>query len=140
MKEAALPIAQTKRALYNGGLSRFWHRMAGPSHPSSTNRSANEGRPAIFHPRERAMLNWLFRPVIELLERIIMNQAELAQALADLKTQADKAKAEIVAAVAALEDAIKNNPVAPEVETAFADLKGSVQGLDDLNKDATPTP
>lgn len=87
------------------------------------------------------MLNWLFRPIIDLLERIIMNQAELAQALADIKAQADKAKAEIVAKIQALEDAIAaGGATTPEVDAALADLKGSVQGLDDLNPDATPTP
>ncbi len=75
-----------------------------------------------------------------LLWRITVNQTELAQALADLKTQADKAKAEIVAKVAELEAAIANaGSTTPEVDAALAALKGSVQGLDDLNPD-TPTP
>ncbi len=75
-----------------------------------------------------------------LLWRITVNQTELAQALADLTTQADKAKAEIVAKVADLEAAIANaGSTTPEVDAALAALKGSVQGLDDLNSD-TPTP
>ncbi len=74
-----------------------------------------------------------------LLWRITVNQTELAQALADLTTQADKAKAEIVAKVADLETAIANaGSTTPEVDAALAALKGSVQGLDDLNPDAPP--
>lgn len=70
-------------------------------------------------------------------ESIIMNQAELTQALVDLKAQADKSKAEIVAKVAALEAAVAaGGAVDPAVEAALADLKGAVQGIDDLNPDA----
>lgn len=81
--------------------------------------------------------DWLLKPVLLALKRITMNQAELAQALADIKTQADKAKDEIVAKVAELEAAISNaGSTSPEVDAALAALKGSVQGLDDLNPDA----
>jgi len=81
--------------------------------------------------------DWLLKPVLLALKRITMNQAELAQALADIKTQADKAKDEIVAKVAELEAAIANaGSTSPEVDAALAALKGSVQGLDDLNPDA----
>jgi hypothetical protein len=84
--------------------------------------------------------DWLLQPVITILNRlerqIAMNQAELAQALTDAKDQAAKAKAEIVAKVAALEDAINNSGnTTPEVDAALAALKGEVQGLDDLNPD-----
>lgn len=83
--------------------------------------------------------DWLLHPVMKALKRIIMNQAELAQSLNDLKTQADKAKAEIVKKVADLETAITNaGNSTPEVDAALANLKGSVQGLDDLNPDAAP--
>jgi hypothetical protein len=81
--------------------------------------------------------DWLFANVIQLLRKIIMNQTELAQALEDLKAQADKAKGEIVTKIQTLEDAIAAGGVTtPEVDAALADLKGSVQGIDDLNKDA----
>jgi len=80
---------------------------------------------------------WLLRPVLHQLEKLTMNQAELAQALTDLKTQADKAKQEIVNKVADLEDAINNaGSTSPDVDAALAALKSSVQGLDDLNPDA----
>lgn len=76
------------------------------------------------------------RSIHDQLKAIAMNQAELAQALADIKTQADKAKAEIVAAVQALTDALANaGSTTPEVDAALAALQGSVQGLDDLNPD-----
>jgi len=82
---------------------------------------------------------WLLAPLIYLSERIIMNQTELAQSLRDIKAQADKAKQEIVDKVAALEDAINNaGTTSPDVDAALADLKGSVQSLDDLNPDAPP--
>ena len=64
-------------------------------------------------------------------------QAELAASLVALKDQTDKAKAEIVAKVAALEAAIlAGSATTPEVDLALADLKASVQGVDDLNPDA----
>lgn len=72
-------------------------------------------------------------------ELFTMNQAELAQTLSDLKTQADKTKAEIVQKVADLEAAIAAGGVTtPEVDAAVEALKGSIQGLDDLNPDAAP--
>ena len=69
-----------------------------------------------------------------------MNQAELTQALVDLKAQNEKARAEIVAKIAALEAAVATAPLfgdcgSPEVEAALADLKASVQADDDLNPD-----
>jgi ABC-type transporter Mla subunit MlaD len=87
------------------------------------------------------MFDWLFKPLITRLERIIVNQTELAQALIDLKAQADKAKAEIVTRVAALEAAIAAaGSTSAEVDAAIAALKGSVQSLDDLNADPVPPP
>lgn len=72
-------------------------------------------------------------------EIIIMNETELVQALADIKAQADKAKAEVIAAVAALEAALASaGTVSPAVEAALADLRGAVQSIDDLNPDAPP--
>lgn len=83
-----------------------------------------------------AKLNHIDSQLHRLKEIITMNQAELAQALADIKTQADKAKAEIVQKVADLEAAIAAGGVtSPEVDAAVTALKGSVQGLDDLNPD-----
>jgi DNA-directed RNA polymerase specialized sigma24 family protein len=94
---------------------------------------------AAFHLHRGAAMfrTWLLRPAIHLLRRIIMDQTQLAQALTDLKAQGDKAREEIVAKVADLEAAIANaGSTTPEVDAALAALKGTVQGLDDLNHDA----
>jgi hypothetical protein len=79
------------------------------------------------------------------LEILIMaTQAEIAQGLKAVTAQLNKAKAEIVAKVAALEQAIGDaGSSTPEVDQALADLKGAAQSLDDLNPDApvdVPTP
>ncbi len=84
---------------------------------------------------------WLLKPILDFLHSlqrtIIMNQSELKQALDDATAQAAKAKAEIIAKVAALEEAIANaGNTTAEVDAALAALKGEVQGLDDLNPDA----
>ena len=68
-----------------------------------------------------------------------MNQTELAQALSEVKTQADKAKAEIVGKISDLETAIANaGSTTPEVDAALEALKGTVQGIDDVVPDAAP--
>lgn len=71
------------------------------------------------------------------LEKIIMaSNAELQQALTDIGNQADKAKAEIVQRIAALEEALANaGNTTPEVDAAVEALKGKVQALDDLHAD-----
>lgn len=91
------------------------------------------------------LLDWAFRPVIDAINNVRkemkMNMTELLAQLQGLKTQADKAKAEVIAKIAALEEAINNaGTTTPEVDAALTDLKASVQGLDDLNPDAEPTP
>jgi hypothetical protein len=64
-------------------------------------------------------------------------QAELAQDLANLTAQNDKARAEVVQKIADLEAAIAaGGPVSAEVEAAFAALKASVQLDDDIVADA----
>ena len=60
---------------------------------------------------------------------------ELAGALAEVQTQLDKAKAEIVAKVAALEAALNDVTLPADAEAALASLKASAQALDDLNPD-----
>ena len=79
------------------------------------------------------MLTWLFAPVIKLLERILMNQAELAVALSGVADELTKATAEIVAAIA------NAGTTTPEVDAAVAKLQGLAKALDDLNADL-PTP
>jgi len=77
------------------------------------------------------------RKVILYLKRIIMNMQELAQGLTDLKTQTDKARAEVVQKIADLEAAIANaGNTTPEVDAAIEALKASVQATDDVVPDA----
>lgn len=64
-------------------------------------------------------------------------QAEVAQELRDIKAQNEKARAEILAKIATLEDAIITaGNSTPEVDEALADLKASVQTDDDMHPDA----
>ena len=69
-------------------------------------------------------------------------QAELAQQITELTAQNDKARAEVLDKIAALEDAIANSntDVDPAVMEAFGALKSSVQMDDDIVQDAEPTP
>lgn len=68
-----------------------------------------------------------------------MTQQELLAALTDVKTQVDKSKTEITTKIAALEDALNNaGSTTPEVDAALADLKASVQSVDDIVPDTTP--
>jgi seryl-tRNA synthetase len=74
------------------------------------------------------------------LNSIMASQAQLAQDLRDLKAQNDKSRAEILAKIQALEDALAAaGGTTEEVDTALADLKASVQTDDDIVPDA-PTP
>jgi len=74
-----------------------------------------------------------------LLNKISMDQAELAVQLTALKEQTQKANAEIVAKIATLEQAITDaGNVSPAVEAALADLKASIQTVDDIVLDAPP--
>lgn len=69
-----------------------------------------------------------------------MTQEELLAELTALKAQNEKAKGEIVGKIATLEAAIAaGGSTSPEVDAALADLKGSIQGTDDLVPDA-PAP
>lgn len=81
------------------------------------------------------------RRIRHFLEVIVATQTEHAAQLRALKVQLDKAKAEIVAKVSALETALSNaGATTPEVDAAFADLKIAVQAQDDLNVDAPSDP
>lgn len=68
------------------------------------------------------------------LEKVMSTQAELLQALQDTKAQLDKAAAEIVAKIAALEAAVAaGGNTTPAVDAALADLKTAAQVLDDID-------
>lgn len=76
-------------------------------------------------------------------KQIMKTQAELAAELAALndqqkkiaKEQADRFDAQ-TKAIAALEEAVRNAPVAPEVETALAGLHATTDALDATIPDA----
>lgn len=92
------------------------------------------------------LIRWLLAPVFHRfnkLERLIMaTQAELAAKLKALKEQNDKATAEQLAALKAVQDALDAaGATTPEVDEALAALGASIQRDDDLNPDApAPTP
>lgn len=69
--------------------------------------------------------------------KIMGTQAQHAQELRDLKAQNDKARAEVLAKITSLEEALANaGNTTPEVDAALADLKASVQTDDDIVPDA----
>lgn len=73
------------------------------------------------------------------LNKIMATQAELAQQLRDIKAQNEKSRTEILAKIAALEEALANaGSTTPEVDEALAELKASVQTDDDIVPDAEP--
>jgi len=96
-----------------------------------------------IHHHYDPVMDKLFQKIDFLTEKtkiIIMTQAEELQLLKDLKAQNEKAKAEIVAKIAALETAIANQGnTSPEVDAALVDLKTSIQGTDDIVPDAPAT-
>ena len=80
------------------------------------------------------------------IERIEMTTVQLLVGLQALKEQADKSKAELVAAVVRLNDSVASleakvaalneaNQINPEIHAAFDALKSSIQAIDDLNAD-----
>lgn len=78
--------------------------------------------------------------IIEKLEEIMATQAEIAAAIRESSAQIRKAIDEVLAKIAALEQAIKDNPPAQEVVDAVADLKVASQAADDVVPDAPPPP
>lgn len=92
---------------------------------------------------------WLLEPVIHLIRRVTMNQAELAQELTNLATQTEKSNREVSEKlgelnqrIIELQDTIANGGnTSPEVDAALAAVKAAVQAIDDLHPDnAEPTP
>ena len=82
------------------------------------------------------------------LDKILMNQAELAAGLKAIQTQVGKVAAEqaaksdaLIAKVAELEAIIAaGGDVTPEVTEALEGVKTALQALDDVIPDAPPTP
>lgn len=73
------------------------------------------------------------------LDTIMATQQELAQELTNLKTQEDKAHAELLQKISDLEAAIvAAGNSTPEVDAALVALKASVQSVDDIVPDVAP--
>jgi predicted transcriptional regulator len=85
----------------------------------------------------------VLRLINKRLEKVLMNQAELAAQLTEIGAQIAKIGEESAATllkVTELEEALENaGDVTPEVQAAFDALKAQVQVVDDLVPDA-PTP
>jgi hypothetical protein len=64
-----------------------------------------------------------------------MKLSELLQALTDLQTQIEKAKAEILAKIAALELALSDVDVPADAQVKIDELKAAAQALDDIVPD-----
>lgn len=71
-------------------------------------------------------------------DKVMAKLNELAAALAELTSQLEKAKGEIVAKVADLTAALDNVDLPAEAESALVALQAKVKELDDLNPDANP--
>lgn len=73
------------------------------------------------------------------LQKIMLNQTELAQQITQLTEQINKSKAEITGKLADLETALANaGNTTPEVDAALTALKTAVQGVDDIVPDGQP--
>lgn len=68
---------------------------------------------------------------------IRMSQATI-DLIKGLTDQVNKAKAEITGKIQQLEDTINNGGDDAAVQAALADLKGAVQGVDDIVPDVAP--
>ena len=71
-------------------------------------------------------------------EKIMTKLSDLAANLAALTEQENKAKAEILAKLEELAEALLNVELTPEAEQALADLRAAVQGVDDIVPDQQP--
>jgi len=69
------------------------------------------------------------------LNKIMATLEEVQAEIIALTEQAQKSKAEIIAKIQALEDASGGIETTPEFDAAFAALKASVQGVDDIVAD-----
>lgn len=67
-----------------------------------------------------------------------MKVSELADAVTNIGAQLEKAKAEILAEIKNLQDALADADVPAAAEAAIAALKDKAQALDDINPDVAP--
>lgn len=72
------------------------------------------------------------------LNTIMASQDELAAEIRAANAQIRKAVDEVLAKIAALEEAVRNNPPAQSIIDAVAELKAASQAADDVVPDAPP--
>jgi len=83
----------------------------------------------------------LLKTIIKNQNKMALTQEQLAAELKVIKEQNDKARAEVLAKIAALEQAIADAGNTTEaVDIALAELKASVQTDDDIVADAPVEP
>lgn len=76
------------------------------------------------------------KSINERLKFIMATQAQLAAQLTAIAVQAEKAKAEVLAKLGALQTALENaGSTTPEVDAAVAALAAAVQATDDIVPD-----
>ena len=80
-----------------------------------------------------------FSSVHTKLNTIMASQQELAAEIRASNIQIRKAINEVTAKIAALEEAVRNNPPHPDIVAAVAELKTASQAADDVVPDA-PAP
>jgi len=78
-----------------------------------------------------------FRSINQKLDTIMATQDELAAQIRESNAQIRKAIDEVLAKIAALEEAVRNNPPSQAIIDAVADLKTASQAADDIVPDAT---
>jgi len=89
----------------------------------------------------RRLLEWLcpcrreLRQIIKQQGEIKMKLSELLDALSALDDQIDKAQAEILAKIAALEAALVNVEIPADAQAKIDELKAAAQSLDDIVPD-----
>lgn len=91
-------------------------------------------------PKRKKSLRKRVEEIEQQLKIIMPTQAELAAELAAKTAQIRKAIDEITTRLAALEDAVKNAPVSPDLAAAVAALSSAVQAADDIVPDAPANP
>ncbi len=89
---------------------------------------------------ELAPINSLLLTANTKLIQIMATQAEIAQAIRDHTATVRKAVDEVLAKIAMLEEAVRNNPPAQEVADAVQALGVAVRAADDVVPDAPPPP
>lgn len=97
----------------------------------------------FFSPLSSLFRDWLLggfsakqSQILHEVEKLMTAVTDLAAAVTDVKNTLVRARDEIVAKIAALEDALSSVELPEDAETALAELRSAAQALDDI----VPTP